>query len=76
VPGNWTRYGVHVILEKAQNVRMISASCGITDPEKPNFYDENITYCCRITYSGEYIHLADWDIPQQGKANTISWDKW
>lgn len=66
----WTRSGVHVILEKAQNVRMTSASYGITDPKNPNFYDENITYCCRITYSGEYVHLADWNIPQHGKVNT------
>jgi lipoprotein-anchoring transpeptidase ErfK/SrfK len=66
----WTRSGVHVILEKAQNVRMTSASYGITNPKDPNYYDENITYCCRITYSGEYVHLADWNIPQQGRANT------
>ena len=66
----WTRSGVHVILEKDQNVRMTSASYGITDPKDPNFYDENITFCCRISYSGEYVHLADWNIPQQGRANT------
>jgi len=66
----WTRSGVHVVLEKAQNVRMTSASYGITDPKDPNFYDENITYCVRITYSGEYVHLADWNIPQHGRTNT------
>jgi lipoprotein-anchoring transpeptidase ErfK/SrfK len=66
----WTRSGVHVVLEKAQNVRMTSASYGITDPKNPNYYDENITYCVRITYSGEYVHLADWNIPQHGRANT------
>jgi lipoprotein-anchoring transpeptidase ErfK/SrfK len=66
----WTRSGVHVILDKAPNVRMTSASYGITDPKDPNFYDENITYCCRVTYSGEFVHLADWNIPAQGHRNT------
>jgi lipoprotein-anchoring transpeptidase ErfK/SrfK len=66
----WTRSGVHVILDKAPNVRMTSASYGITDPKDPNFYDENITYCCRITYTGEFVHLADWNIPAQGHRNT------
>jgi lipoprotein-anchoring transpeptidase ErfK/SrfK len=66
----WTRSGVHVILDKAPNVRMTSASYGITDPKDPNYYDENITYCCRITYTGEFVHLADWNIPAQGHRNT------
>jgi lipoprotein-anchoring transpeptidase ErfK/SrfK len=66
----WTRSGVHVVLEKAQNVRMTSASYGITDPKNPNYYDETITHCVRITYSGEYVHLADWNIPQHGRVNT------
>jgi lipoprotein-anchoring transpeptidase ErfK/SrfK len=66
----WTRSGVHVVMEKQPQVRMTSASYGITDPKNPNFYDELITYCCRLTYSGEYTHLADWNIPAQGHSNT------
>jgi lipoprotein-anchoring transpeptidase ErfK/SrfK len=66
----WTRSGVHVILERLPEVRMTSASYGITDPKDPNFYDEKISFCCRITYSGEYVHLADWNIPAQGHSNT------
>ena len=43
---------------------------GITDPHSPNFYDETIRKTLRISGAGEFVHLADWNIPQHGKANT------
>ncbi|OLB76556.1 MAG: hypothetical protein AUI14_18470 [Actinobacteria bacterium 13_2_20CM_2_71_6] len=65
----FTRSGPHVVLEKLPTVRMTSASYGITNPKDPNFYDESISLCVRITYSGEYTHKADWNIPDHGKRN-------
>ena len=65
----WTRSGVHVVMEKDSTVRMNSASYGVTDPTDPNFYDETVELCCRITYSGEYVHSAPWSVADQGKRN-------
>jgi lipoprotein-anchoring transpeptidase ErfK/SrfK len=66
----WTNSGPHVVIEKQPEVRMTSASFGITDPADPNFYDEIIKLPVRITYSGEFVHLADWNIPAHGVRNT------
>ncbi|MFB9406838.1 L,D-transpeptidase [Dactylosporangium matsuzakiense] len=66
----FTRSGVHVLMTKEPVVTMSSASYGITDKNNPNYYEEKIKLACRISTSGEYVHLADWNIPQQGKANT------
>ncbi|MEV4755609.1 Ig-like domain-containing protein [Micromonospora sp. NPDC049559] len=66
----WTRSGVHVVMTKEQSHRMTSSSYGVTNPNDPNYYDEVIKLCCRITYSGEFVHMADWNIGSQGRANT------
>ncbi len=66
----WTQNGVHVVLNKAQNVEMDSASYGITDKNNPNFYDENVTLCTRISYSGEFLHAAPWNMADHGKRNS------
>ncbi|MFC7550935.1 Ig-like domain-containing protein [Plantactinospora sp. GCM10030261] len=66
----WTRSGVHVVLSKHSEYRMTSASYGITDPNHPEFYDDRIKLCSRITYSGEFVHMADWNIPAHGRRNT------
>jgi lipoprotein-anchoring transpeptidase ErfK/SrfK len=66
----FTRSGPHVVLEKDPTVRMTSSSYGITNPKDPNFYDESVRLCLRISYSGEYTHLADWNIPDHGHRNT------
>jgi lipoprotein-anchoring transpeptidase ErfK/SrfK len=64
-----TNSGPHVVLEKVQTVRMTSASYGLTDKKDPNFYDENVELCTRISYSGEYCHAAPWN-GNIGRANT------
>jgi lipoprotein-anchoring transpeptidase ErfK/SrfK len=66
----WTQNGVHVVLNKAQNVEMDSASYGITDKNNPNYYDENVTLCTRISYSGEFLHAAPWNMADHGKRNS------
>jgi lipoprotein-anchoring transpeptidase ErfK/SrfK len=66
----WTRSGVHVVMEKDTEVVMSSASYGITDPKNPNYYRDDIKLACRISLSGEYVHMADWNIPKQGKENS------
>jgi lipoprotein-anchoring transpeptidase ErfK/SrfK len=66
----YTRTGVHVLMTKEPLVTMSSASFGITDKNNPNYYEEKIRLACRISLSGEYVHLADWNIPKQGKENS------
>jgi lipoprotein-anchoring transpeptidase ErfK/SrfK len=65
----WTRSGPHVVLTKEPTHRMTSASYGITDKNDPNYYDEIITLCCRISYSGEFTHSAPWSVADQGHTN-------
>ncbi|MFR9780223.1 Ig-like domain-containing protein [Micromonospora sp. MS34] len=66
----WTRSGPHVVMTREPSHRMTSASYGVTDPKDPNYYDEVIKLCLRISYSGEFVHMADWNIGSQGSENT------
>ncbi|GAA5184487.1 Ig-like domain-containing protein [Rugosimonospora acidiphila] len=66
----WTQNGVHVVLNRAMNVEMDSASYGVTDKSNPNYYDENVTLCTRISYSGEFLHAAPWNMADHGKRNS------
>ena len=65
-----TNSGPHVVTLKYDVYRMTSASFGITDPKSPNYYDTNIKKAIRISGDGEFVHLADWNIPQHGVRNT------
>jgi lipoprotein-anchoring transpeptidase ErfK/SrfK len=65
----WTAGGPHVVLGKKRKHTMSSASYGVTDPKDPNYYvTENIQFCTRISYSGEYLHAAPWN-GSLGRAN-------
>ncbi|GIF12880.1 L,D-transpeptidase [Actinoplanes teichomyceticus] len=65
----WTAGGPHVVLSKERVHTMSSASYGVTDPKDPNYYGaEEIEYCTRITYSGEFLHAAPWN-QALGRAN-------
>jgi lipoprotein-anchoring transpeptidase ErfK/SrfK len=66
----WTRNGPHVVLDKEPVTHMTSASWGITDKKDPNYYDAMIKSTVHISYSGEYVHMADWNLPDQGRNNT------
>lgn len=66
----WTRSGPHVVMTKQSEYQMTSASIGITDPKDPDYYDSTIKLCMRLTYSGEFTHMADWNISAHGKVNT------
>jgi lipoprotein-anchoring transpeptidase ErfK/SrfK len=65
----WTAGGPHVVLGKKRKHTMSSASYGVSDPKDPNYYvSENIQFCTRISYSGEYLHAAPWN-RSLGRAN-------
>jgi lipoprotein-anchoring transpeptidase ErfK/SrfK len=60
-----TTSGVHLTMDKANPVRMISPG---REKGEPGYYDEVIGYAVRISNSGEYVHAMDnqW---AQGRAN-------
>ena len=65
----WTQNGPHVVLSKERVHSMSSASYGLTDPNNPYYYaPEDVEYCTRITYSGEFLHAAPWN-HSLGRAN-------
>ncbi|MCU7725439.1 Ig-like domain-containing protein [Actinoplanes sp. KI2] len=65
----WTQAGPHVVLHREKWHSMSSASYGLTDPSNPYFYaPEDVEYCTRITYSGEFLHAAPWN-HSLGRAN-------
>jgi len=64
----YTRSGVHVVMTRELSHRMTSASYGV-GPGNPNFYDELVKLCCRISYTGEFVHAAPWSVSDQGKRN-------
>ncbi|WP_232534226.1 L,D-transpeptidase [Plantactinospora sp. KBS50] len=66
----WTASGPHVLISKQGTYRMTSASYGVTDKNDPNYYDEEIQLCNRISYTGEFVHMADWNISAHGNRNT------
>ena len=65
-----TNSGPHVVTTKHEVYKMTSASYGITDPNHPEFYEENIKKSIRISGDGEFVHLADWNISAHGERNT------
>ncbi len=64
----FTRSGVHVVMSRELTHHMSSTSYGV-GPGNPNYYAEDVQNCCRITYSGEFVHSAPWSEPNQGKRN-------
>jgi len=66
---NWpTQNGVHIVLDRESEVRMVSSSVGIP-VNSPGGYDEEVFWDVHISSSGEYVHAAPWDLPQQGYVN-------
>jgi lipoprotein-anchoring transpeptidase ErfK/SrfK len=63
-----TRNGVKVILSRETSRQMDAETTGLkkTDPE---YYNVNVKYAMRLTWSGEFLHAAPWSVAQQGHAN-------
>lgn len=67
----WTRTGVHVVMDKQEVVHMTSASYGLPKDDPSGLgYDELIKLGVHISNAGEYVHLADWNVPKHGHYNT------
>lgn len=59
-----TRSGTKVVLERRTDIRFRNEA--IAAPEE---YDLIAPYGLRITWSGEFLHTADWSVAHHGRAN-------
>jgi lipoprotein-anchoring transpeptidase ErfK/SrfK len=67
-PGFITRSGTKVIIEKVRHKTMDAATIGISKDD-PEYYNLEVEYAMRVTYSGEFLHAAPWSAGSQGVAN-------
>jgi lipoprotein-anchoring transpeptidase ErfK/SrfK len=67
-PTDPTMGGVHIVLDRATVVRMVSSTNGIP-VNSPDGYDELVYDDVHISDSGEYVHAAPWSVTSQGRSN-------
>jgi len=65
---NPTMGGIHIVLDRASVVHMVSSTNGIP-VNSPDGYDELVYWDVHISDSGEYVHAAPWSVDSQGQAN-------
>ncbi|HSE72708.1 MAG TPA: Ig-like domain-containing protein [Nocardioidaceae bacterium] len=63
-----TRSGTKVIMEKVRHKKMDASTIGI-EKDDPEYYNLDVEYAMRVTYSGEFIHGAPWSSGSQGSDN-------
>ena len=61
-----TRNGIKVALEKHKIKIMDAATVGI-DPDDPDYYRLRVRWTIRVTWSGEFVHGAQWSTAAQGR---------
>lgn len=65
-----TRNGTYIVLSKEEKRQMTSCNADITcDPASPEYYDLEVDFAVRLTWSGTFIHAAPWSESSQGAAN-------
>jgi len=67
-PGFASRNGIKVIMSRESSRRMDAATTG-TDVSDPEYYNIKVKYAMRLTYSGEFLHQAEWSVASQGRSN-------
>jgi lipoprotein-anchoring transpeptidase ErfK/SrfK len=65
-PGFETRNGIKVALEKHKVKHMDARTVGI-EPGDPDYYSLDVKWAIRVTWSGEFVHGAEWSTAQQGR---------
>lgn len=63
-----TMNGTHVVIDKAADVIMDSATNGIPR-DSPDGYYEHVAWDVAISTRGEYVHAAPWSVSAQGRDN-------
>ncbi|MGH8775921.1 MAG: Ig-like domain-containing protein [Jiangellaceae bacterium] len=65
-----TRNGTYIVLEKDDKHQMTSCSAEITcDESDPEYYDLEVDWNVRLTWSGAFVHSAPWSERAQGSEN-------
>ncbi|MBD0293210.1 MAG: L,D-transpeptidase family protein [Jiangellaceae bacterium] len=65
-----TRNGTYIVLAKERTKRMTSCGADITcDKSSPEYYDLEVDFSVRLTWSGTFVHSAPWSEGAQGSAN-------
>jgi lipoprotein-anchoring transpeptidase ErfK/SrfK len=65
-----TRNGTYIVLAKDETKQMTSCSADITcDANSPEYYDLEVDWSVRLTWSGTFVHSAPWSEGSQGNAN-------
>ena len=67
-PTDPTMGGVHIVLDRASVVHMVSSTNGIP-VHSPDGYDELVYDDVHISDTGEYVHAAPWSVGSQGHTN-------
>jgi lipoprotein-anchoring transpeptidase ErfK/SrfK len=67
-PGFASRNGIKLIMSRETSRQMDAATTG-TDVGDPEYYNLKVKYAMRLTYSGEFLHQAEWSVGSQGRAN-------
>jgi len=65
-----TRNGTYVVLSKDATRQMTSCNADITcDKNSPEYYDLEVDWSVRLTWSGTFVHSAPWSEASQGAEN-------
>jgi lipoprotein-anchoring transpeptidase ErfK/SrfK len=65
-----TRNGTYVVQSKDATRQMTSCNANITcDKNSPEYYDLEVDWSVRLTWSGTFVHSAPWSEGSQGSAN-------
>lgn len=68
-PGNESRVGTKVVMEKFDAVDMDAASTGISEDDADYYNLSDVQWAMRLTNSGEFMHAAPWSVASQGREN-------
>jgi lipoprotein-anchoring transpeptidase ErfK/SrfK len=65
-----TRNGTYVVQSKDETRQMTSCNADITcDKSSPEYYDLEVDWSVRLTWSGTFVHSAPWSEGSQGSDN-------
>lgn len=65
-----TRNGTYIVLSKEPKRQMTSCNADITcDKNSPEYYDLEVDWAVRLSWSGTFVHSAPWSEDVQGSDN-------
>ena len=65
-PGHDTENGTYLTIDKANPEEMKPSDIA---PGRPGYYDLQVPWSVRFTWSGDFLHAASWSVGQQGRVD-------